>query len=173
MGGRCSQNMLQRLRCRKNRRTGRYEPPSEPTIRRLLRAVEAEAVDRVLSSWLASLVASDAVALDGKTLRGARRDDASQVQLLSAFPHQQGITLAQRTVPRDGNEIPVARALLEPPEVAGKVITADAPHTQTELARFIVERKKADYCFPVKDNQPTLKEDIAGLRLEEAFPPSA
>jgi hypothetical protein len=32
--------------------------------------------------------------------------------------------------------------------------------------------KKADYVFTVKDNQPTLKQDIQDLGLE-AFPPSA
>jgi hypothetical protein len=35
-----------------------------------------------------------------------------------------------------------------------------------------VEEKKADYLFTVKENQPTLKQDIADLHLE-AFPPSA
>jgi predicted transposase YbfD/YdcC len=52
------------------------------------------------------------------------------------------------------------------------VVTADALHTQKETARYVVEVKKADYLFTVKDNQPTLKQDIADLHLE-AFPPSA
>jgi predicted transposase YbfD/YdcC len=56
--------------------------------------------------------------------------------------------------------------------LAGAVVTADALHTQVETARYLVEEKKADYVFTVKDNQPTLKQDIADLRLE-AFPPSA
>jgi predicted transposase YbfD/YdcC len=40
------------------------------------------------------------------------------------------------------------------------------------LARYIVENKQADYCFTVKDNQKTLKEDIATFSLTENFPPS-
>lgn len=51
------------------------------------------------------------------------------------------------------------------------MVTADAMHTQRKLARFLVEDKHADYCFTVKDNQPTLKDDIAVLFLDEDFPP--
>ncbi|MEW6748063.1 MAG: hypothetical protein AB1486_35580 [Planctomycetota bacterium] len=42
---------------------------------------------------------------------------------------------------------------------------------KTKLANFIVDEKKADYMFVVKDNQPTLKEDVELLHLE-SFPPS-
>ena len=52
------------------------------------------------------------------------------------------------------------------------VVTADALHTQQETARYLVEDKKADYLFIVKDNQPTLRQDIAALELK-SFPPSA
>jgi predicted transposase YbfD/YdcC len=44
-------------------------------------------------------------------------------------------------------------------------------HTQTELARFVVEEKQADYLFTVKDNQSTLKDDIQTLKLTDNFPP--
>lgn len=44
-------------------------------------------------------------------------------------------------------------------------------HTQTDLARFLVEEKQAVYLFTVKDNQSTLKEDIKTLNLTGAFPP--
>ena len=57
-------------------------------------------------------------------------------------------------------------------ESEGAIITADAMHTQTATARYLVETKKADYLFIVKDNQPTLRQDIADLKME-SFPPSA
>jgi predicted transposase YbfD/YdcC len=60
---------------------------------------------------------------------------------------------------------------LEPLNLKGKVVTADAMHTQTELARFVVEEKQADYLFTVKDNQSTLKDDIQTLKLTDNFPP--
>lgn len=60
---------------------------------------------------------------------------------------------------------------MEPLDLKDKIVTADALHTQKDLARFLGEEKKADYCFTVKDNQSTLKEDIAYLGLNEGFPP--
>ena len=62
--------------------------------------------------------------------------------------------------------------LLAPLPLAGAIVTADALHTQAETARYVVTEKQADYVFTVKDNQPTLKADIATLGLE-AFSPSA
>ena len=79
--------------------------------------------------------------------------------------------VAQAAVPATTNEIPVLPALLAPLPLAGTVVTADALHTQTDTARFLVEAKHADYVFTVKDNQPTLRDDIAALRLD-AFPPA-
>ena len=46
--------------------------------------------------------------------------------------------------------------------VAGKVITADALHTQRAISASIVERG-GDYIWPVKTNQPRLYEDIERL----------
>jgi len=79
--------------------------------------------------------------------------------------------VAQAAVPADTNEIPGLPRLLAPLPLAGAVVTADALHTQSETARFLVEEKGADYVLTVKDNQPTLRDDIAALRLD-AFPPA-
>ncbi len=49
------------------------------------------------------------VAVDGKTLRGARRENGTKVQLLSAFLHQQGATVAQIEIDQKINEIPELR----------------------------------------------------------------
>ena len=79
--------------------------------------------------------------------------------------------MAEQRVADKTNEIPCVEPLLENLDIEGAVVTADAMHTQKETARFIVEEKKADYMFTVKDNQPTLRADIELLQLE-AFPPS-
>jgi hypothetical protein len=170
---RCEQNHLRRLGFRRNARSGCYQPPSEPTIRRVLSGIDAEQVDGALTSWMRSLGLSQprAVALDGKTLRGARGPEGQAVHLLSAVLHGQGLVVAQREVSDKSNEIPEAPALLAPLDLEGTVVTADALHTQKALARFVVEVKKADYVFTVKANQPTLKRDIAELFDAESFPP--
>jgi hypothetical protein len=171
-GGRCSQNMLKRLSCRYNTKTKQYIPPSEPTIRRFLQNVDAESVDKALSSWFQSICDKDSpIAVDGKTLCGARQSNGKQVHLLSAFLHEQGMVLAQTQVDRKTNEIPMVPILFDDVDLQGRVVTFDALHTQKETARYLVEDKKADYVFTVKGNQKTLKQDIVDLNLN-SFPPS-
>jgi hypothetical protein len=53
------------------------------------------------------------IAVDGKTLRAARRPDGSQVHLLSALDTSTGIVLAQVTVEAKSNEIPAFAPLLD------------------------------------------------------------
>ena len=105
-----SQGELARLGFRKAPRSGRIEPPSEPTLRRFLQNIDAEAVDRAIGAWLVGLGLREAqaVALDGKTLRGARRKNGTQVHLLSALAPASGLTMAQRKVDTKSNEIPAA-----------------------------------------------------------------
>ena len=50
--------------------------------------------------------------------------------------------------------------LLDAIAIQGKTITADALLTQRKFADYVVERE-ADYHFTVKNNQPTLRQDIA------------
>jgi predicted transposase YbfD/YdcC len=51
-------------------------------------------------------------------------------------------------------------------------VTADALHTQTDIAEYLVDEKKADYLFTAKDNQPTLVEDIKALELKKTPNPN-
>lgn len=170
----CTQEELERFACRYNPKKAQREAPSEPTIRRVLQAIDAQQVDQQIGSWLEALCAGhdDAVAFDGKTVCGARRPDGTQVHLLSAVLHGSGVTIAQVEVDAKSNEIPAAPRLLAPLDLTGRCVTADALHTQKELAGFLVDEKGADYCFTVKENQPTLKEDLATLWEAESFPPS-
>jgi len=152
----------------------RWHPPSEPTIRRVLQKLDADRLDVEIGRWLLAQgrVAGQGLSVDGKTLRGAHDLGETAPHLLSAILHQEGIVVAQRAVGEKTNEIPELPHLLAPLAIEGAVVTADAMHAQKETARYVVEVKKADYLFTVKDNQPTLKQDIADLHLE-AFPPSA
>jgi hypothetical protein len=164
--------MRKRLRCRKNPKTGLYDAPSEPAIRRFIQALDAQAVDQAISGWVQSTLERGLVAaVDGKTLKGARTAEG-QVKLLSAFCPGAGTVMAQQEIPPTTNEIPVIKDLLASVPLEGAVVTADAMHTQRATAQFVVEEKKADYVFTVKDNQPSLIEAIEDLNLV-VFPPSA
>lgn len=167
-----TQAQLQHLGCRVAPRRQRHQPPSESTLRRVLQASDAEALDRVLGQWLlAQADAQQAVAVDGKTLRSARRPDGSRGPLLSAFLHQQGIPVAQREVGAKSNEIPALTPLLDPVALTGRVVPLDALHTQVETARYLVEEQHAHYVMPLTANQPTVREAVAA-RGPEDFSPS-
>ena len=170
---RCTQSMLRRLRARYDEDTKTFIPPSEPTIRRVLKNIDGQVVDNALAGWLMSVTQMDAnslIAVDGKTLKGAKDSSGKQVQLLSAFLCNPGVVISQRKIDSKTNEIPEIKPLLAPLKIAGSIITADAMHTQTDTARFIVEEKRADYIFTVKDNQKELNKEIKALGLESSPP---
>lgn len=155
-----SQSVLERLGCQWNFRLARYVPPSEPTLRRTLKSVDADDVDRRVGAWLAQQTSGKAVALDGKTLRGSRSEGAKPAHLVAALLHDEGVVIGQTAVSEKSNEITAVKPLLDPLQLQGMVVTADAMHAQVEHARYIVEEKKADYLFTVKANQPSLLREI-------------
>jgi len=59
------------------------------------------------------------------------------------------------------NEIKTTIPLLDAIDIKGKNITADALLTQRTIADYVVIKRKAHYHFTVKNNQPTLFQDIA------------
>jgi hypothetical protein len=172
---------LARLGARPSPYTGRYTPPDEATIRRALQRVDPQALDRLVGGWLdarqppadadGTAVDDQAVAVDGKTLRGAVDADGRRVHLLAALDQQQGTVLAQRWVGGKGNEITGFQPLLDEVDLAGRVVTADALHCQRAHARYLVGERYADYLFVVKENQPGLVAAISRLP-ERAFSPS-
>ncbi|MEU2874672.1 ISAs1 family transposase [Streptomyces olivoreticuli] len=99
--------------------------------------------------------------MDGKAARGSRTDDSSAAHLLAAGTRT-GQTVTQLRVPGKTNEITCFAALLEPFDLEGVVVTADALHTQREHTKFLVEEKHAHYLLTVNHNQPRLH---AALRL--------
>jgi predicted transposase YbfD/YdcC len=165
-----SQDVLATLGVRRNDRTDRYVAPHEATVRRALQAVNADEVDRVFADWLAArqpiAAPTDpmpAVAVDGKTIRGAREhgdEDSRAPHLVSAVTHGDGIVLSQRQVDDKSNEITAVQPLLNDLDLAGVVVTADAMHTQRAFAEWLVTVKLAHYLLIVKANQPTLYEAV-------------
>jgi len=101
-----------------------------------------------------------AVALDGKTLRGAKKQGAPGTPLLSALAHQVGVTLAQHAVDDKTNEITVVETILDQLVFDGRIVTMEALLTQRHVAQTIVD-KGGDDVMIVKANQPRLRDDIA------------
>ena len=101
------------------------------------------------------------MARDGKTVRGSRQGGQEALQLLAAFATELRVVLAQRAI-SNGDEIATALALLEGLDLSGWIVTGDAKLTQKKLVSTIIEQH-GDYVLTVKDNQPTLVDDIATL----------
>jgi predicted transposase YbfD/YdcC len=152
--------------------------PVGTTVWRLLTRLDADLLAAVLARWLRTRLRPSTpavqrrarrivIAVDGKTMRAARRADGTQVHLLSALDTSTGIVLAQVTVDAKSNEIPAFTPLLDALEqvlgsLAGLLFIADALHTQTGHANDIATRG-AHLMIPVKGNQPTLFAQVKAL----------
>ncbi|MGE5697861.1 MAG: ISAs1 family transposase [Candidatus Sericytochromatia bacterium] len=189
---------LERLGARRHPRTGRYIPPSEPTIRRTVKGVDADEADALVGSWLADQLHEGrlsagqvptwtAIALDGKTLKGAWAElntAHGKVRLFSALVHGEGVVVGQRAIPDDTTEVTQVIPLLETiagdrrtrdgrPDLTGTVLTADALHAHRDNIENLIECN-GEYVLTVKGNQPSLHKEIKNLfaRADGSFPPS-
>src|SRR5512140_30789 len=142
-------------------------PAEESTFRRAFALVSPDALDRVLGAWLHTRAVRAGgrlvIAIDGKTVRGARNKTGKAPHLVAALAHGIGAVLGQVAVDEKSNEIPAVRELLKAfTDLAGAVITIDAMHTQTDTAKVILARR-ADYVMTVKANMPTLYTQLKKL----------
>jgi predicted transposase YbfD/YdcC len=142
--------------------------PCAATLHTIFRHVNRDEFEAHLGAWADSVVGSlpaapempgTAVALDGKTLRGSKKQGAPGTHLLSALAHQVGVTLAQHAVDDKTNEITAVETLLHHLVLEGRIVTMDALLTQRHVAQTIVD-KGGDYVMIVKENQPRLRADI-------------
>jgi DDE_Tnp_1-associated/Transposase DDE domain len=117
--------------------TGVWRPPTESTVRRVLARIDADALDRAIGAWLAAQQSPppttrppprpawrQAVAVDGKTLRGSGHHGAAPVHLLAVMDHTSRGVLGQIGVDGKTNEITQFRPLLDRLDLAATVITA-------------------------------------------------
>lgn len=133
--------------------------PSESAIRRAFTRVDADILDAVIGAfcWTRTQVVGGrrVIALDGKTVRGARTPTRVAPHLIAAFDHTAGAVLGQVATAAKSNEIPAVRELLGLFDLQDVVVTVDAMHTQSDTAELIVAAG-GEYVFTVKSNQPSL-----------------
>ena len=145
----------------------RHHTPTGALFRWLLPRLRVAELEWGLAAWVRatqSVREHEPLALDGKTVRGAAVVGPDGIReaphLLSVSGHRSRATLLQVRVAGKTNEIPVAQAILPYLPVRGRVVTADALHTQTAFAQGVLDQG-GDYLLCVKGNQPTLHADIA------------
>ena len=172
------QEVLARLGCRFHRARGCYIAPAENTIRTNLQAIDGDALDAAVGAWVAdqdltarvTATAGHApaelvgIAVDGKWLRGTGGRGDQQVKLFAGLLHHNGAVIAQAQVPDGTTENNAFDPLLDQiGDLDGKVITADAAHTNAENARHVVDDHHGHYLFALKGNQPTAERTVKAL----------
>jgi len=114
--------------------TGRA--PDESTFRRVFARLDPDTLARVVgaSLWTRTAVLGGrrVIAIDGKTVRGARGRGRDAPHLVATLDQSSGTVLGQVAVAAKSNEIPAVRTLLTCFDLTGVVVTVDAMHTQHE-----------------------------------------
>ena len=162
---------LERIGCRRRPCSGQVTAPGISTLHYILKALDAEQVERLSGAWMAQWVPQDEpLALDGKTLRGSYdRDRGPDGRLRDKAPVQQltAVSIGSRIVAgqvgfsgcKEDAEGAALRQLLDQLQQPGRCVLADALHTQQETARKLGELDM-HYVLNLKANQPTLLEQV-------------
>ena len=145
-----------------------HNTPCASTLHTIFRCLDREAFEAKVGAWAERVVVTApaapeapeiAMAVDGKTLRGSKKQGAPGMHLLSVLAHRVGLTLTQQAVAAKTNEIKAVETVFGQIVLTGRIVTMDALLTQRQVAQTIVEAG-GDYVMIVKENQPQLKADI-------------
>jgi hypothetical protein len=170
--GALNQGQRRALGVRRNPK-GKYPAPSQSTFSRFLAGIDAAKLQQTLLAIQQRVRGpapkEELVVMDGKEPR-----HGSGASVLTALTVPGQHFLGSAMVDQKTNEIPVAQKQLIPSlDLAGRLVSLDALHTQDETARALVLEGGADYLLTVKNNQPTLRANIEKKVAAPAahFPP--
>lgn len=116
--------------------------PCVSTLHQVFSRLDREAFELLLEQWLGErgLKAGEALAIDGKRLRGIHGEQLPGVHLVAAYAHQSGIVLGQQAVAHKRNELEAVYQLLARLDLKDRVVTGDAQFTQREVCQRIVAK---------------------------------
>ena len=138
---------------------GKYPAPCQSTFCRLFQRVDGAKVNETIQAIQEQIrgkpPAHELIVLDGK-----EPNHGGGESVLSAVCVPSQYYLGSALVDQKTNEIPVAQQLFGELDLAGRNVSLDALHTQTETGRQLVMDHGANYLLTVKDNQPTIRENI-------------
>lgn len=140
--------------------------PSIHTFRRVFRMIEPKQFEKCFIYWVKDIARNTkgaVVAIDGKTVRGAKEDgeEKSPVHIVSAWMNRNSLVLGQVRTNEKSNEITAIPELLDLLFIKGATVTIDAMGTQKDIAKKIIKEKEADYVLALKKNHETLYNDVA------------
>jgi predicted transposase YbfD/YdcC len=136
---------------------------SHDTLNDVINAIDGELFSQCFGAWVESLreAEPDIVAIDGKTSRRThdRAKSRGPLHLVSAWASRQRLVLGQQACEAKSNEITAIPLLLDRLALSGALVTIDAMGCQTRIAQKIID-KGADYLLAIKENWPSLHEEI-------------
>ncbi len=151
-----------------------HGPPSQDVFLSVFAALPPEPFGKFFVMWTDFLrgrlaLAGKHVAVDGKTSRRTHHRSREQpaVHTVSAWLSDAGLVLGQRKTETKSNEITAIPELLAVLDLRGATVTIDAMGCQTDIAAAIIERG-GHYVLAVKDNQPTLAEEMVATFADAA-----
>lgn len=138
---------------------GFFPAPSQSTFSRLLAQLDGSRLNQILLEIQTQVRGqpppNELIAIDGKEPNHGPGD-----AILSAVSVPSQFYLGSALVDTKTNEIPVARELFGELDLKGRTVALDALHTQDQTARELVLEHGAHYLLTVKNNQPTLRQNI-------------
>lgn len=138
------------------------------TYSRIFRRIDVQDFEARVAQWIQGRLRpgeAPLIAIDGKTLRGSRDGETPGQHLVAAYAPDVKAVVGQLRVDAKTNEHKAALELLGIVPVKGKVVTGDAMFTHRDVCRKVIDGG-GDYVLPVKDNQPTLRANIAAAFAE-------
>ena len=138
--------------------------PSHDTFNRVFALVKPDALQEGFVKWVQAVAEATQgrlVAIDGKTARRSFDKAAGQgpLHMVSAWASENRLLLGQQACDSKSNEITAIPELIKNLEISGSIVTIDAMGCQKDIAAAIHD-EGADYVLAVKDNHPTLHQDI-------------
>jgi len=141
--------------------------PSHDTFGRVFSLINPDKFEACFYAWIDSLdidTNKEIIAIDGKSLRGSanKRKNHKLLHLVSAWAVNNRILLGQVKTSEKSNEIEAIPRLLNMLDIKNSIVTIDAMGCQKEIALQIIEQG-ADYVLALKENQPSLHQDIKSI----------
>ena len=146
----------------------RVRCPKKTVFHTLLNQVDADLLERVLLLWQNQILGPTQdrlLIVDGKKMRHGAVEMVNMVAGSGRF-------LGAMITPDKSSEVCAARQLLRTQDLSGRIVVADALHTNVETAQQILYEQGGDFLLTVKGNQPTVEKTLAALFADRAFSPS-
>ena len=153
--------------------TGQAHAPSYGAVWYTLHQLDVAQSEQETQVWSGQVRGQEkeGLSIDGKVLRGSRREDPSEaaLQVVTMVAQTLKQVMGQQSV-TDGDQVEATLQLLKAVPLEGKLVTLDAGLLSREVANTIVDQG-GDYLGPIKGNTAELKEAVDAWMEGQVFSP--